>query len=647
MNPSFHPWIAVGVTALVFLGLQLRRRLPIDLMFIGALVVVTLTGVISPEQALKNFANPAVITIAGLLIVAAGLKSTGVLDWLGQVLLGNVSDTQGAMRRLALVLVSTSAFVLNTALVAMSVPVVVDWCRRRNISPSKLLIPVSYLAILGGVCSLIGTSTTLIVNGLLRQHQADARMVIEQTLADDETLPLQVRREQERFQEDPARYQVFAQKARPLGLFEVGKVGLPVAMVGTLVLLYLGPRILPARVDVAEEFGEHRREFIVEMRVTPSCRLAGKSVEEARLRSLEGLFLIEISRSNEVITPVKPSDVVHAGDRLVFSGVVNQIMDLEKIPGLEPIVGSEQSDVPEVDGGRMVEAVLSRTSPLVGRTIRESNFRQTYDAAIVAVHRNGEVLPNKIGSIRLETGDTLLLQTRIDFAEKYRNSVDFYLVSNVDGYEPPKYRNALLAGALGLLLIVLLVLCTLKTVQGIFPLFRFSEAPAVLAMSVACLMILTRCVTISVARSSLNMQVLLAIVGALGLGEALWVSGAADSIAGGMVQIVGNHPYLALVVIYLLAMFFTELITNNAVATILLPIAIGVAWELECSPQPFILAIALASSLSFLTPVGYQTNLMVMGPGGYVARDYLRMGVPIAATVTVTALILIPMIWPF
>lgn len=638
---SADPWIAVIVTTMVFLGLQMRRRLPVDLMFMGALVAVTLTGVISPKSALENFANPAVITIAGLLIVAAGLKSTGVLDWLGQVMLSNVSDTQGAMRRLAVVLLTTSAFVLNTALVAMSVPVIVDWCRRRNISPSRMLIPVSYLTILGGVCSLIGTSTTLIVNGLLREQHANAIVVMDEGNPNRELLE----KELTRYEEDKTRYAAFAEQAKPLGLFEISKVGIPVAIAGALVLLYVAPRLLPDRLDFAEEFGEHRREYIVEMRISANCRLVGKNVEEAGLRQLEGLFLVEISRPNEVITPVKPNDVLHAGDRLAFSGVVSQIMDLEKIPGLEPIIDTE--DRPNASTARMVEAVLSRTSPLIGRTIRDSNFRQTYDAAVIAVHRNGAILPSKIGSIRLEAGDTLLLQTRFDFAEKYRNSVHFYLVSNVDSYDPPKHDRAIWASALGLLLILLLVLCSLGPVQAVVPLFRESEAPAVLAVTIACLMILTRCVTISVARSSLNMQVLLAIVGALGLGESLRLSGAADGIAELMVGVVGNQPVFALIVIYLLAMLFTELITNNAVATILLPISIGVAWRLHCSPQPFIMAIALASSLSFLTPVGYQTNLMVMGPGGYMPRDYLRIGIPIAATVSVTALVLIPFIWPF
>lgn len=633
-------WIAVGVTALVFVGLQMRRRLPVDLMFIGALVAVTVTGVITPAQALKNFSNPAVVTIAGLLIVAAGLKATGVLDWLGQMLLGNVKDERTALMRLGVVLVSTSAFVLNTALVAMTVPVVVDWCRRRNISPSRLLIPVSYFTILGGVCSLIGTSTTLIVNGMLRQQHADAQVVMQLDEQPDEYSV-----EWDRLTEDRERYEEFVESAKPLGLFEIGKVGVPVAIFGAIVLMYCAPKLLPDRSDLAEEFDEHRREYVVEMRVSPTCRLVDSTVEAAGLRSLEGLFLIEISRQNEVITPVTPNDKLRAGDRLVFTGVVGQIMDLEKIPGLEPVDASSTSS--STSSTKMVEAVLSRTSPLIGQTIRDSNFRQSYDAAVIAVHRNGARLPSKIGDIRLESGDTLLLQTRSDFMRKYRNSVQFYLVSDVDGYQPPKHRQAIYAGLLGLLLIASLIVCSLQSVQDRVPLLRYSEAPAILAVAFACMMIITRSVSVSVARSSLDMQVLLAIVGALGLGEALWVSGAASGIASVLVAMVGNNPYLLLIVVYLIAMFFTELVTNNAVASILLPIAISIAWKGGYNPQPFIMAVAIAASLSFLTPVGYQTNLMVLGPGGYVPRDYLKIGAPVAATVTISSLILITFIWPF
>jgi len=255
---ELDPWIAIVVTALVFIGLQMRRRLPVDLMFIGALVAVTVTGVISPEEALENFSNPAVITIAGLLVVAAGLKTTGVLDRIGQLLLGNVEKEGQAMRRIALVLVSTSAFVLNTALVAMTVPVVMDWCRRRNISPSKLLIPVSYFAILGGVCSLIGTSTTLIVNGLLREQYEIRHAVIDQLSLTDGVRPqLQgepnTNKEFNRYEEDPVRYEKFVESIRPLGLFEISRAGFPVAIAGSLVLLFFGPRLLKKRSDVADD----------------------------------------------------------------------------------------------------------------------------------------------------------------------------------------------------------------------------------------------------------------------------------------------------------------------------------------------------------------------------------------------------------
>ena len=634
-------WIALIVTGLVFAGLQLRRRLPVDLMFIGALVVVTVTGVITPEQALKNFSNPAVITIAALLIVASGLRATGVLDWLGDALLGKVDHERPALLRLALALVTTSAFLLNTALVAMTVPVVVDWCRRRNISPSRLLIPVSYFAILGGVCSLIGTSTTLIVNGLLRDQAGETRVVL------DESNPLREAKTGElaRYNQDPSRYRTFAADSRPLRLFEIGKAGLPCAAVGTLVMVLAAPYLLPKRADVADQFDQNRREYLAALRVQPECKLVGQSVSSAGFDRLPGLFLIEIIRGDHTVSRIGPNHVIQADDQLVFSGIVSTIVELEKIPGLMP--ESQAPKLSQLGRRGMAEAVVSRTSPLVGHKLGSGEIWRRYKASVVAVHRTGERLTNKVEDISVEVGDTLLLHTGAEFIPAFRNSRDFYLVSQVDGYQRPRHKRATWAASLGLLLITLLILVTLEPVHQLVPALSDSGVPAIVAIAVACAMILARCVDISEARASLDMQVLLAIVGALGLGEALWRSGAAEGIASLLVNIVGDQPYLLLIVVYLLAMVFTELITNNAVASILLPLAIGIAWQGGYNPRPFIMAIAMASSLSFLTPVGYQTNLMVMGPGGYIARDYLKIGIPVAISVSATALLLIPRIWPF
>ena len=633
-----HPWIVVAVTIAIFLVLQLRKDVAIDILFLTALLVVTLTGVISPEQALAGFADPAVITIGALLVITAGLRSAGVLDWIGAKLLGSAQTERQALWRLAPTLITTSAFMLNTALVAMSMPVILDWCRRRHVSPSRLLMPLSFLVVLGGCCTLIGTSTTLVVQGLLRseyQKQVQLR-------ASDETLvPAAGTAEAERDAK-------FMAGVRPMNLFEIGYVGLPCAVAGALMLLLIGPKLLPNRTDMLEQLGEQRREYLVEMLVQPDCPLIGKTVESAGLRHLPGLFLIEIDRSGDIITPVTPEDHVHANDRLIFTGIVNTIVDLEKIPGLVPAVDRTYELHPrERQQRHLTEVVLSRSSPLIGRTVRQADFRRLYNAAVVAVHRNGVRLTNKIGNIALEPGDTLLLQTRNEFVPTYRNNRDFYLVSSVEGSQPRRLEKARLASLLTVALIVWLVICSLLDDAHIWTGIASPAAVAISALSIALLMVLSRCLPPSDARNGLDLQLLFVIAAALGLGKALGESGAARSAAEIVVSAVGQQPYLLLVMIYLLALVLTETLSNTAVAAMLIPLAIAVAGEAGYNPRPFIVAITLAASLSFMTPIGYQTTLMVMGPGGYRPSDYLRCGFPLTAIVTTTALILIPRIWDF
>jgi di/tricarboxylate transporter len=555
------------------------------------------------------------------------------------------------MLSLAAGLVSVSAFLLNTALVAMAMPVVLDWCRKRNISPSRLLIPVSYFSILGGVCTLIGTSTTLVVDGELRREHTTRQTTAASELRqeDHQRPPLKNRR---------WKATEFNEQLRPMELFEIGKAGLPCTLAGSLALLLLGRHLLPKRSDMVEQLGEKRREYLVEMEVRPECRLIGQTVQTAGLRQLPGLFLIEIDRDGDVITPVTPSDVIRTGDRLIFTGVVHTILDLERIPGLIPAADTTYEFNPTARQQRhLTEVVLSRTSPLIGTTLRHANFRQHYNAAVVAVHRNGVRLTNKIGNIVLEPADTLLLQTRNEFVTTYRNSRDFYLVSSVEGDEPRRHDRALLAGVLAVLLVGWLAITSFLGKDFVnadwaqspwVAVWQGVSAPEVIAIATAVLMILTRCLRVSDARASIDYQILFIIVGALGLGKALESSGVAHTLAEGVVALVGaDHPWLLLVMLYLITMLLTELITNNAVAAMLFPLAVALAWQGDYNPRPFVMAVALAASLSFITPIGYQTNLMVMGPGGYRPMDYFRAGLPVTIVVTLTALFFIPKMWPF
>lgn len=624
---SLDGWIALIVIGFVFCGLVWLRRTPIELLFLTGLVAVTLSGVISPRQAVEGFASPAVLFIAALFAASAGLRTTGALDWIGTKVLGSAETERAAIWRLAGTVVPVSAFVLNTPLVAMFLPVVLDWCRQRNVSPSRLLLPLSYLTIVGGVCTLIGTSTTLVVNAELAKIRAAQPVAAEAAVTE-------------------------------LGFFDITTVGLPIALAGVFYMVTIAPRLLPKRGELIQELGDRRREYLLEMMVQPDCPLVGKTVEQAGLRNLPGLFLIEISRPDEIITPVTPVDLIKAGDRMVFTGVVQTIADLERIPGLVPAADLTYEFQPaQRTQRRLTEAVLSRTSPLIGRSVREANFRQRYNAAIVAVHRNGERLTNKIGNIRLEPGDTLLLQTHAEFVEAYRNSRDFYLVSTVGGSSARRHDRALVATGLFVLMILWLTIAGVFGEQLAFGNLFSNKPQAIIAMTVVVLMIATRCMSTEEARSAIDLQVILTIAAAIGLGQALKTSGAAEFIADRLVSVAAAsgispqmQPYLLLALIYLMTALFTEMISNVAVAAMMIPIAVSVALagpEGGYNTQPFILAVALAASLSFATPIGYQTNLMVMGPGGYRPADYLRVGLPLTLLLWLIAIVLIPIARPF
>ena len=390
----------MAVLAALLYGLVKDR--PADLLFVGAVVLLAALGVITPDEAFSGFANSAVLIVASLYVVAAGLRETGVMDYVGERFLGHVETERKALFYMAVVLIPSAMVLNNTPKVALLVPVLIAWCRKRRISPSRLLMPLSFLSILGGTCSLIGTSTNLVVQGLLIKNHL-----------------------------------------RPMGFFELGSVGLPCAILGAAYLLTVGRKLLPDRKELIEQLEETRREYLVEMLVQPGCRLVGKRVAEAGLRQLPGLFLIEIDRDGAVIGPVGPDEVIQANDRLVFTGIVNTIVDLEKIAGLVPAANA-QYEVSSVKqwGRQLCETVISPSSPLVGKAVRDADFRSLYDAAIVAVHRNGARLTNKVGDIRLHAGDTLLLQVGPNFSRAFRNNPDFYLVSDVEDSRPVRFNRA-------------------------------------------------------------------------------------------------------------------------------------------------------------------------------------------------------------
>ncbi len=593
--------ISLFILAIVFYGLV--RNWSADALMLGGVILFTVTGIITPKEAVAGFSNMGMLTVGALYIVAAALRETGALSIVGRYILGHARTERGALLRLAGSVTVMSAFLNNTPIVAMFIPIINEWCRRQRIAASKLLLPLSYLCIFGGTCTLIGTSTNLVVNGLM-----------EETVKSTPAL---------------------AEPLTSLKFFELGYVGVPYAIIGILYLLFYGQRKLPARRGLIEDVSASSRDYLVNIRIESTCSLVKQTVEQAGLRHLPGLFLVEIQRGDEVISPVQPDQFLAAGDILTFTGAIETILDLKKISGLVPV--ADEGYVTAAAERRrqgLCEAVISRACPSVGKTIREADFRARYNAAVIAVHRGGQRLAGKVGDIRLRAGDTLLLQAGSHFIRANRNNPHFLLVSGIDNARPVRHDRALYALFFLIVLVTLMVTGWVSTVLAAF--------------LVAGLMVVFRCIDMTDARRSIDWQTLLTIAAAFGLSKGLVNSGLVSLVAEGFVNVAERFgPYGILASIYLMTTLFTETVTNNAAAALIFPFAVTIGTQVGVSPRPLVMAVVFAASASFMTPLGYQTNLMVYGPGGYRFTDFIRVGLPLNLLLMVCATILIPIVWPF
>lgn len=594
----WEAWFTLGVVGVLVVALARNWAGP-DLVLLGGLTVLLVVGMLfdsprlpTPKQAVMGFGNSGPVTVGVLFVVVEGLMRTGAMARVTGPLLGLPKTALGAQARLLAPVAGLSAFLNNTPVVAMFMPVVDDWCKKMRLSPSRLFIPLSYASILGGVCTLIGTSTNLVINGLV---VGQARL--------------------------PA-----------LGMFEIAWIGVPCALAGLAYLLLVGRRLLPDR-KPAVSLQDDPRQYTVEMVVAPGGPLVKQTIAQAGLRHLPGLYLMEIDREGEILAAVGPEQRLAAGDRLVFVGIVESVVDLQKIRGLAPASNQVfKLDSPRTDRC-LIEAVVSDRCPLIGKSIREGRFRSAYNAAVLAVARSGEHVRKKIGDIVLRSGDTLLMEASPAFVERQRNSHHFFLVSRVAGSAPLRHERAWVA------LAILAGMVTAVTAGWLDML-----AAAMLAGG---LMVVTRCCTGGEARRSVNWQVLLVIGAALGIGKAMLASGAAGTIAEELIALARGNPWTVLAVVYGVTALFTELVTNNAAAVLVFPIAIAAARTLGVNPMPFIMSVMVAASASFATPIGSPTKLMVYGPGGYRFSDYMRIGLPLNALIMCVTVGLAPIIWPF
>jgi di/tricarboxylate transporter len=594
---SGDAWITLAVSVATLVLLATDRFSP-ALVMAGAVTVLLVVGVVDQEGALLGFSNDAPITVACLYVLAGAVKITGAFEELTEKALGGrgepgKQDSRRTLTRILFPSMAASAFIANTPLVAMTAPRVLEWARRTGRSASRYLMPLSYAIIFGGCITLVGTSTNLVVHGLLKEFGFEG-----------------------------------------LSVFEITPVGLPVAFLGTIGIILLTPLLLKDRSGPDQGIVEQVRRFTIEMEIAPDSPMDGQTVADAGLRQLEGVFLIEVERAGQSISPVAPDQMLEGGDRLTFSGNVSRIVDLQRMPGLISAEHRHFETVGEHPGRAFFEVVIGESSPLVGSTLKEIGFRARYGAAVVAIHRSGEAIPGKLGDCSLRAGDLLLVLGGPNFRETWREQQDFLMVAPLQEGRPLRREKARIVELMTLGLI-------LVAGTGLMDLLQVS---LVLAIALTGFKI----ISLGEARSAVDLEVVVLMATSFGLGIAIRDSGLADEIATLVVNAfepLGDVGVLAGILIATMVM--TELLSNNAAAVLMFPIAIASAQQAGLDPRPFAVVILFGATLSFLTPIGYQTNTLVWSMGGYRYGDFSRLGAPLTVMTVVLLLILVPIFFPF
>jgi len=585
---DWEGWFSIFLAGAA-LALMVSGRFAPHLVMLAVLVLLSATGIVSHEQALIGFSNPGLITVVALFVVASGVHHSGGVDLLVRYILGKPKTVRAAQARIALPVTLLSGFLNNTPVVATMIPAVHGWSRKIGVAPSKLMIPLSYAAIFGGTLTMIGTSTNLVVNGQYQQLTG----------------------------------------SDGFSIFAITQVGLPVAAIGVLAMLVFLPRFLPEKKDY-QKFGSVK-EFTLEVAVAANGPLVGKSVGEAGLRELERLYLVEIERDGSVVTAVPSEERLRGGDRLVFAGDTQAISDLLRINGIVPSVHDDEPALSQDRAERrLVEAVLSPQCDVLGQTIRDARVRDRYGAVVLAVARGGERVPGNLGNIRLRPGDVLLLEARPAFVSRQRYNKDFLLINDLET-DAPRHDRAWLSWAI-LLVLVGLAACGVMTMLNA-------------ALVGAFLMIVSGCCTVGQAQKAVDVPVVLTIASSFALGGALEQTGAARYLADSVFGLSQGSPLVALILVYLVVSVLTEVITNNAAAVLIVPVVLSLTQAMGIAEEPFIIAVMMAASASFATPLGYQTNMMVFGPGGYRFADFLRVGLPMNIFVGIVAVSVIALIY--
>ena len=592
--------IVLGVITLMFI-LFVMELFPLDVTALSILAVVLVLGYISPEEAISGFANPAVITIALLFVLSHALQKSGILEYM--VIRLNKLTERSRFLGLFVFLISValaSAFVNNTAIVAIFIPLTIRLAQKYNLSPSKLLMPLSYIAIIGGTLTLVGTSTNLLVNSI---------------------------------------YVNSISSSPPLGMFEFAKFGLVMLVIGMAYLLIAVPFLIPSRtVTSSLTKSYHMGGYLTELKVSAESPLVGRTCKERAVNKNYDITVLDILRNGKLISKNIRDTFIHPEDILFVRGSLENFLRMKEVEKVTMLTDEKLTQDELIhDDNTLVECLITNQTDLVGKSLMEINFRRRFGSFILAIRREGEILRKKIAHVVLQAFDTLLIYGPIEKIKELSDSGDFIVLGEIEAtLQKHKYWWVSVAVIFGAVILAAL---------GIVPILKGALIGAIFLLVI-------RVITANEAYQSINWQVIVLIAALIPLGiviqksgTAFWIGTVLNDIANAFNPLV--RPTIMLSLVYLVTIILTEMTSNAATAIIMTPIAISAAQQMGLDPRTFVFAVCFAASASFITPIGYQTNLMVYGPGGYKFTDYVRVGLPLAIVLWCMATWLIPILWPF
>ena len=590
---DFNQIFVCIILVLVFIAFVKEWFSP-DLVAMGAFVLLVGAGILPEEKALAVFSNPAPIIVSCMFVLSAALERTGTIEALGEWF-GKLAGTR-EMRilvMLMLIVAPLSAFVNNTPVVVVFMPILLALARKHDLVASRFLIPLSYAAIVGGTCTIIGTSTNLVASGIAKERGLEE-----------------------------------------FGMFEVSKLGIIFVAVTFFYMLFIGRKLLPDRVTLSTLFeSDESKEFLTVAVISKGSELIGKKIKDSRLGKIRNFRVIEVVRSGNKLTDSTDQIVFEEGDQLLVKTRVEGVMDAGETTGIEIGVEGELGlQRLHTDSAVLIEGVIGPGSSLVGRSLKDLNFRERFGVIILAVHRRGVNLRDSFENVKLAFGDTILVEGAVDRINTLSQERDFINLSQPKGRSIRRSKVPFAVGAL----LLFMVLASLKVAPLI-----------VLALGAALFTLFTRCIEPSEAYESIDWKVVFMIFGMLGLGSALQEVKVVESIAIKVTDwaAILNNIHVLVAIIYLITAVLTEIISNNAVAALLTPIAITIGVALDIDPRPLVVAVMFAASASFSTPIGYQTNTYVYGAGGYKFTDFSRVGIPLALILWALSTLLIPLMW--